>query len=150
MLSPRAAPRRPAAAAVQMKEDKGFFGNMMDKALLKLIEVKEKEGAKKNLQVRVTRRVEVLGPCARKSASASMVRAAAVRTREVRWPNNSRWLTVPFCEQECVFCEKGQLKCEGCEGTGYAPITRAHDCRFMRTRETQTHTCARTGDAGQL
>jgi len=57
----------------------------------------------------------------------SMVRAAAVGTREVRWPNNSRSLTVTLRKQECVFCVKGQLKCEGCEGTRYAPTTRPHE-----------------------
>ena len=48
--------RRSAAITVMQskKEDKGFFGNMMDKALLKLIETKEKAGAKKELQVRMT------------------------------------------------------------------------------------------------
>ena len=47
--------RRSAAITVMQnkKEDKGFFGNMMDRALLKLIETKEKAGAKKEFQVRM-------------------------------------------------------------------------------------------------
>mmetsp|Transcript_72688 Transcript_72688/g.106557 ORF Transcript_72688/g.106557 Transcript_72688/m.106557 type:complete len:253 (-) Transcript_72688:160-918(-) len=57
--------------ALLKMQDKGggMFGNMWEKVMLKLVEVKEKEGAKKKLQ-------------------------------------------------ECVFCVKGNLKCDGCEGTG--------------------------------
>lgn len=47
----------------------GLFGNMWEKAMLKIVEVKEKDGARKKLQ-------------------------------------------------PCVFCDKGDLKCDGCEGTG--------------------------------
>ena len=59
-------PRRASCTTVTME---GLFGNMWEKAMLKIVEVKEKDGARKKLQ-------------------------------------------------PCVFCDKGVLKCDGCEGTG--------------------------------
>ena len=44
--------RCPGLTALKMEgEKKGMFGNIFEKAMLKLVEVKEKEGAKKKLQV---------------------------------------------------------------------------------------------------
>jgi len=47
----RAASRCRRGPAVLEMEGGGMFGNMWEKAMLKLVEVKEKDGAKKKLQV---------------------------------------------------------------------------------------------------
>ena len=51
----------------------------------------------------------------------------------------SVWLTF-FYMQECVFCDKGVLKCDACQGSGYEPAKRPKHCKTIPPAPMHTQT----------
>lgn len=80
----------------------GFFGNLMNNALLKLVEVSSKN----------VRQCRCMG------SNRSRCAVAQVKEKE-----GSRKKL-----QQCVFCEKGVIKCEACMGTGKDIALGVGDC----------------------